>query len=56
MTYKQVLFRSAARGRVVRVGLENAVSVASVPLLTEATMTEIEEPRSYRRHPGDMEM
>jgi chaperonin GroEL len=31
--------------KVVRVGLENAVSVASVLLLTEATMTEIPEPR-----------
>ena len=36
--------------KVVRIALENAVSVASVLLLTEATMTEIpekkEEPRS----------
>lgn len=31
--------------KVVRVGLENAVSVASVLLLTEATMTEIETPK-----------
>lgn len=30
--------------KVVRVGLENAVSVASVLLLTEATMTELPEP------------
>ena len=30
--------------KVVRVALENAVSVASLLLLTEATMTEIEEP------------
>ena len=30
--------------KVVRTALENAVSVASVLLLTEATMTEIEEP------------
>jgi chaperonin GroEL len=30
--------------KVVRIALENAVSVASVLLLTEATMTEIEEP------------
>jgi len=29
---------------VLRVALENAVSVASVLLLTEATMTEIPEP------------
>jgi chaperonin GroEL len=31
--------------KVVRVALENAVSVAGVLLLTEATMTEIPEPR-----------
>ena len=31
--------------KVVRIALENAVSVASVLLLTEATMTEVEEPR-----------
>lgn len=31
--------------KVVRIALENAVSVASVLLLSEATMTEIEEPR-----------
>jgi chaperonin GroEL len=31
--------------KVVRIALENAVSIASVLLLTEATMTEIEEPR-----------
>lgn len=30
--------------KVVRIGLENAISVASVLLLTEATMTEIPEP------------
>ena len=42
--------------KVVRVGLENAVSVASVLLLTEATMTEIEEQKSERGHPGEMEM
>jgi chaperonin GroEL len=34
--------------KVVRIALENAVSVASVLLLTEATMTEIPEPRSER--------
>jgi chaperonin GroEL len=34
--------------KVVRVALENAVSVASVLLLTEATMTEIEEPEKSR--------
>jgi chaperonin GroEL len=32
--------------KVVRVGLENAVSVASTLLLTEATLTEVPEPRS----------
>ena len=31
--------------KVVRIALENAVSVASVLLLTEATMTEVEEPK-----------
>jgi chaperonin GroEL len=31
---------SSIRRKVVRTALENAVSVASVPLLTEATMTE----------------
>ncbi|MDR3536383.1 MAG: chaperonin GroEL [Acetobacteraceae bacterium] len=34
--------------KVVRIALENAVSVASVLLLTEATMTEIPEPRKDR--------
>ncbi len=34
--------------KVVRTALENAVSVASVLLLTEATMTEIEEPEKAR--------
>jgi chaperonin GroEL len=32
--------------KVVRVGLENAVSVASTLLLTEATMTEIPEKKT----------
>ena len=31
--------------KVVRIALENAVSVASVLLLTEATLTEIPEPK-----------
>ena len=31
--------------KVVRIALENAVSVASVLLLTEATMTEVPEPK-----------
>jgi chaperonin GroEL len=35
--------------KVVRVALENAVSVASVLLLTEATMTEIPEAKAARR-------
>jgi chaperonin GroEL len=34
---------------VVRLALENAVSVASVLLLTEATLTEIEEPKKEER-------
>ncbi len=34
--------------KVVRVALENAVSVASVLLLTEATLTEVPEPKSDR--------
>jgi len=34
--------------KVVRLALENAVSVASVLLLTEATLTEIPEPKSER--------
>jgi len=34
--------------KVVRIALENAVSVASILLLTEATMTEIPEPKRER--------
>jgi chaperonin GroEL len=34
--------------KVVRIALENAVSVASVLLLTEATMTEKPEPEAQR--------
>ena len=34
--------------KVVRVALENAVSAASLLLLTEATMTEIPEPKDER--------
>jgi chaperonin GroEL len=37
--------------KVVRVALENAVSVAGVLLLTEATLTEIPEPV---KEPGQM--
>ena len=40
--------------KVVRVALENAVSVASVLLLTEATMTEIPEPRKDRMAEAEM--
>lgn len=41
--------------KVVRVALENAVSVASVLLLTEATMTEIPEP-AKEQMPAGVEM
>jgi len=37
--------------KVVRIALENAVSAASLLLLTEATMTEVPEPREERAHP-----
>jgi chaperonin GroEL len=40
----------------VRIALENAVSVASVLLLTEATMTEIEEPHKEAAGGPDMGM
>ncbi|WP_050631641.1 chaperonin GroEL [Bradyrhizobium viridifuturi] len=40
--------------KVVRIALENAVSVASVLLLTEATMTEIPEPKLERRPDPEM--
>ena len=42
--------------KVVRIALENAVSVASVLLLTEATMTEIPEPKKERAGEPDMAM
>ncbi|WEX10722.1 chaperonin GroEL [Chelativorans sp. AA-79] len=42
--------------KVVRVALENAVSVASILLLTEATMTEIPEPPKERGLEPDMAM
>jgi chaperonin GroEL len=38
--------------KVVRVGLENAVSVASTLLLTEATLTDVPEPRSRAPEPA----
>jgi chaperonin GroEL len=42
--------------KVVRVALENAVSVASLLLLTEATMTEIPEPSKERQPEPEMAM
>ena len=36
--------------KVVRLALENAVSVASVLLLTEATLTEVPEPKTEAPH------
>jgi chaperonin GroEL len=39
--------------KVVRIALENAVSVASVLLLTEATLTEVAEPKGERTSPGE---
>ncbi|TCR75616.1 chaperonin GroEL [Rhizobium sp. BK376] len=42
--------------KVVRVALENAVSVASVLLLTEATMTDIPEPAAPPIAPQQMDM
>ncbi len=40
--------------KVVRIALENAVSVASVLLLTEATMTEIPEEKREREAGAEM--
>ena len=42
--------------KVVRIALENAVSVASVLLLTEATMTEIPEPEKHPPASPEMAM
>jgi chaperonin GroEL len=42
--------------KVIRVGLENAVSVASLLLLTEATMTEIPEAKKERGLESEMAM
>ena len=42
--------------KVVRIALENAVSVASVLLLTEATMTEIETPKKEGGAAPDMDV
>ena len=41
--------------KVVRIALENAVSVAGVLLLTEATLTEIPEPRHESQRSADVE-
>ena len=41
--------------KVVRIALENAVSVAGVLLLTEATLTEVPEPKRETPPPNDME-
>jgi len=42
--------------KVVRISLENAVSAASVLLLTEATMTEVPEVKKDRALEPSMEM
>ena len=42
--------------KVVRTALENAVSVAGVLLLTEATLTEIPESKTARAPAHDMSM
>lgn len=42
--------------KVVRIALENAVSVASVLLLTEVTMTDIPEPKTERAMEPQMDM
>jgi chaperonin GroEL len=39
--------------KVVRIALENAVSVAGTLLLTEATLTEIPEPKSHPAEPAE---
>jgi chaperonin GroEL len=38
--------------KVVRIALENAVSVAGVLLLTEATLTEVPEPKQETPRPA----
>ena len=40
--------------KVVRVALENAVSVAGTLLLTEASLTEVPEPPGERREPAEL--
>jgi chaperonin GroEL len=51
MSHKHLLFDSDAREKLVRLALENAVSVAGVLLLTETTLTDVPEPKSEAR-PG----
>ena len=41
--------------KVVRIALENAVSVAGILLLAEATMTEVEEKGFKDRNPAELE-
>ena len=41
--------------KVVRIALENAVSVAGVLLLTEATLTEVPERKRETPQPAEME-
>ena len=41
--------------KVVRIALENAVSVAGVLLLTEATLTDVPEPRRETQQPAEVE-
>lgn len=41
--------------KVMRIALENAVSVASVLLLTEATLTEVPDPKAEPRQSMGME-
>jgi chaperonin GroEL len=40
--------------KVVRAPLENAVSVAGVLLLTEATLTEVPEPKKESAQPAEL--
>lgn len=58
MTAKQVLFRAASREKVLHgaAQLADAVSVAGVLLLTEATMTEKPEKQDTRHPSPDMGM
>jgi chaperonin GroEL len=40
--------------KVVRIALENAVSVAGTLLLTEATLTEVPEPKRETQEPAEV--